>query len=257
MLLFKRLFSFKQGALGWLLDKRKATRYPIGAGFPLKATVNLTGSTAPASVGRGCDWAGQLADFSSVGARLQLPPAAVAVRGEPTVLRLTLEGHAMQVPCKVAHFRTYHSHSFCGLTLQFEDKAGQKAYLQLFETVVTGSSFAPCTPTGYVRNPPGLIREQYKSHNGARLSAWRDAKSRKLASFEFVMGDHGVKGRAGVPVLEIYTRQKTDKPLKVTLSAPELSLLPGAHEEIRRFFKWMVPNLAKVVPADLRALMSR
>lgn len=259
MLLFKRILSFKHDALAWLRNKRKATRYPVGPGFPLKASVNLTGSSTPgqAGGGSGCDWAGHLADFSSVGACLQLPPAAVTVRGEQTVLKLSLEGHQLQVPCTVAYFRVYHSHSLCGLKLQFKDQAGQKAYLQLFETVVTGASFAPIHPTGFVRNPPGLVREQYKSHNRALLSAWRNAKSGKLDCFELLVSDHCLKGRAGVPVLEVYTRQKTANPLKVVLSAPAFSLSTSGHGEIRRFFNWMVPNLSKVVPADLRGLMSR
>lgn len=275
MLFFRRILNFKQDALARLRDKRKARRYPVGPNFPLKAAINLIGTDDVAKarrhqVGDGRDWAGRLMDFSSTGVSLQLLPAALTARGEPTRLRLTLEHYTLEIPCEVAHFRVHREYSQCGLALQFPDLDTQKAYLQLLESVVIGATFSPLRPAVLRRNPPGFVREQYQSDSDARLYAWREKRSGELDSFELLMADHCVRGEvralerrseAGRPTLQpdvdIYTRQRTAHPAKVALFDPAFALSGGEHIEVRRLFRWVVPNLARQVSLDVRRLMEK
>jgi hypothetical protein len=280
VLFFRRILNFKRDYLARLRDKRKARRYPVGPGFPLKASVSLIGTDRPEEFlqrqpDRGCDWAGRLVDFSSTGARLQLPPAVMTARGERTRLRLTLEQRRLEIPCTVAHFRVHRDYALCGLALQFPDLDTQKAYLQLLESVVIGATFAPLRSTGLLRNPPGFEREQYQSDGDARLFAWREKRSGNLDSFELMMVEHCVRGEARVlerrhevgrpgggnrqehPEVDVYTRQKTVHPARVALFDPSFALSAGAHAEVRQLFRWVVPNLAKQVSLDLRRFMEQ
>ncbi len=255
MLFFKRILNFRRDALAKLRDKRKSKRYPVGPAFPLKATVNLVGRdtlgrTGGATRGTGCDWSGRLANVSSNGVLVQLPPAATTVREEQSELKLSLETHLLLIPCTVAHFRSNNSHSLCGLALQFGDFTVQKAFLQLVEAVSMGASFTSVEPTGLMRNPSGLAGEQYCADNKAMLTAWRRSKTGELDSFELVVGEHCVRGEAAAATLEVYARQKGNSQDKVLLSAV-------VDDEVRRLFRWVLPNLSKAVPADLRKLMER
>lgn len=245
MLFFKRILNFRREALAKLRDKRRSTRYPVGPGFPLKATLNLVGQAKVTARGSGCDWSGRLVNLSTNGLCLQLPPAATTVRGEQTDLRLSLDRNLLQIPCTVAHFRVYSSHALCGVSLEFGDFKIQKAYLQLVEGVSTGASFVPVESTILVRNSAGLVREQFRADNKAMLTAWRESPSRTLDSFELVMGDHCVKGGTRA-TLEVSSRKSERAPLSAIVDG-----------EVRQLFQWVVSNLPKAVPADLRGLMER
>jgi hypothetical protein len=248
VLLFKRILRFKREFLAKLRDKRKSTRYAVGPRFPLKATVNLTGQVAGAALsGKGYDWGGRLINLSNNGAGLQLLRAATTVRGEKTELRLALEDHQLAIPCVVAHFRTYSGYSLCGLSLHFIDFKVQKGYLQLVEAISMGASFTPLKTKGLAPNRPGLVAERFTADNKAVLTAWRTVKGNELDGFELAVAEHCVKGGATVPPLVVF---RLTKPPKVEASAEVAG-------EVRRLFRWMVPNLPKAVPADLRALMEQ
>lgn len=256
MLLFRRLDNFKRAFLARLTDKRRAERYPVGPDFPLKATVSLIGSADPGRVsqkadGDGRDWSGRLVNFSATGVSLQLPSAAVTVRGEKTQLALFLEMHRLEIPAEVAHFRVFNTHSICGLRLCFDDDTQQTAYLQLLEAVIIGASLKPWIPSGLVRNPPGLVRERYRSDNDAVLCVWRQAKTRQVDSFELRIHDHLFRGELARPGVEIYTRQDS-RAGKVALSAAGFYLSAGEHAEARRLFRWVAPNLSRELTADAR-----
>ena len=85
MLLFKKILNFK--AAGGLGDKRGATRYPVGAKFPLKAKVTLVGRDGNGNIlkaddRRAMDWGGQLVNMLVPVAAvhpLLLPPAPLEV----------------------------------------------------------------------------------------------------------------------------------------------------------------------------------
>lgn len=261
MILFRRLANFKHAMLARLTDKRRARRYPVGPEFPLKATVNLAGiedskRLAPKEPGTGRDWSGRLMNFSASGVSVQLPAAALTVRGEKTQLLLFLEMHRLQIPAEVAHFRVHPTHSVCGLRLRFDDATLRTAYLQLLEAVSIGATMKPWIPTGLVRSPAGLLREQYRSSNNVVLSAWREAKTRQLDSFELKLPDHVVRGEAGRAGLDIYTRQET-KSGKAAWSTPGFTWSAGEHAEARRLFRWVAPNLSCEIAADARRFVQR
>ncbi|MBL9214757.1 MAG: PilZ domain-containing protein [Opitutaceae bacterium] len=262
MLFFKRILNFKRDAMARLRDKRRARRYPVGPGFALKASVNLAGIDDPARiattpVGLGREWAGHLSNLSSGGVSVQLPPAAMTLRGERTVVKLALEHHRLEIPCVVAHFRVLNSVALCGLSLKFPDFTAQKAYLQLLAAVRLGSSFEAGPARRGRHNPAGTVREEYQAENRTRLTAWRDTSSRELHSFELMLDDHCLRGRADSPTLDVYTRQRENKTAPAAVSAPTHRLSTGTHAEVRQLFRWVVPNIGKPVPSDLRAFLQR
>ncbi len=248
MPLFTHILDFKRDFLARLRNKRSHSRHRVGAGFPLKALITLSGDESLVRKGgvvrgQGCNWSGQVGDISSNGLNIMLPPAAATARGEPTTLRLTLENHELVIPCSVAHFRVYSSYSLCGLRLEFDDNKTEIAYQQLVEAVSLGASFAPAGPG---RSQPGFVRRSWRSANKALLTDWRVADSRALDHFELTLGEHAVQGQSSRLGLEVLSRSKTAK-----------SVPPVVESEVRQLFRWVVGNLPKNVPADLRELMTR
>ncbi|HEY4302146.1 MAG TPA: PilZ domain-containing protein [Candidatus Didemnitutus sp.] len=241
---FKRILNFKREFLAKLRDKRKAPRYPVGGLFPLKATVNLTGRVGANGEG-GYDWGGRIVNMSSNGVGLQLLRAATTVRGEVSALKLSLEEHELTVPCIVAHFRTFSGYSLCGLQLKFGDFKKQKAFLQLVEAVSMGSSFKPTKGRRIASEHPGLVGDLYTADNKATLTVWRAPKGGEIECFELVVGAHLIRGGKTVPPLVVF---RMTKPLKPEGSA-EVS------GEVRRLFRWVVPNLPKAVPSEVKSLM--
>jgi|SRR6478609_1356350 len=246
--LFKHILDFKRAALARLRDKRKAQRYYVGAAFPLKARIVL-----PDSDGAGRNWGGALFNMSGEGLSLQLPPATVARRGEEISVTLSLEGHELKLPCKVAHFRVQNSTAYCGLALAFPDQALRKSYLQLLEAVALGSTLAPVAGTTGAHNRPGLRAERYKSARPALLTAWREANG-ELACFELVLRDHCLRGEAKRPALEIFSNQAEGE--KAAWSAPSFAFSKGVENgELRQLFRWVALNTSRTVPTDLREMM--
>lgn len=263
MALFTSLLNFKREALARLRNKRKAQRYAVGAGFPARGSVNLAGvenlaKLATHVVGSGTNWSGSLHNISTLGVSLQLPAAAVTVRGEKVVLTLTLEGRKLAVPGAVAHFRTYPTHSVCGLSLDISAEDVKTGFLQLMESVVIGASMAPVKSAGAGRNPPGLVREQYRAEHGARLFAWRQGKGGEVRRFEFVLGDRCVAGDADWPALQEYVRGGTGKSTQAAVACPDYAYVERGDGEMARLLRLVVPNFPhKVVPNDVRRFVER
>src|SRR6478609_350228 len=144
MLLFKRILAFQKSE-GGMLDKRGAKRYPVGAKYPLKAKITLVardgeGRPLPPAKSSPMDWGGQLVNLSESGANLRLHPAAVTVRGEVCTLKLELDHMLFEVEAKVASYRLQAQYVSCGVSLNFPDSHTRKAYQQLMEPVVIGST---------------------------------------------------------------------------------------------------------------------
>jgi hypothetical protein len=57
-------------------------------------------------------------------------------------------------------------------------------------------------------------------------------------------------------VLEAYVREATDS-FKGKLSNPVFDTSGGLHDEIRQLFRWIMPNLSRAVPDDVRAFLQR
>lgn len=257
--LFKRLLNFPRETLARLRDKRRARRYPLGPGFELEASVNLIGSDSLVRIrqaaGSGCRWGGRVVDLSASGLRVMLPAAAITVRGEVTLVTLTISRHQLTVPCEVAHFRVHNHHSIAGLKLQFGDDEAQRAYLQLVEVAATGATLEPAR----LKVKPavkGLLHEGYRSDNGVELHAWRAKKGATLQAFEFLFPGYCLRGETGRPGLEVFSPGQGGAG-GTAWAAPDHVLCPGAHGEVRQYFRWVALNAGPAVPADLRALLTR
>jgi len=260
--LFKRLLNFPREALKRMRDKRKAARYATGPDFLLEASISLIGSDSLVRIRSaqgqgGCYWGGRVADLSSTGLRVQLPQAAITIRGEVTLVTLTIAGHSLQLPCEVAHFRVYNSYSLAGLKLHIGDEATQRSYLQLLEIIATGATFAPAKPVQRPRAAPGLEFEAYVADNRTQLAVWRPGKGAKPVACELLFGDYCIRGEAGRPTLEVYTRQRDPSAGKTAFSAPAFGLSDGTHTEARQYFRWVVLNAGKKVPPEVRQFLAK
>lgn len=247
MALFRHIFDFNGGALARLRDKRKSRRYPVVTGFPLHAAINLAGdepSRGTARRGSGRDWSGPIVNISSTGLRIHLSPAAASSRGEETVVALAVDGFELRMPCRVAHFRSSSAAAVCGVTLDLEDPAARKGYLQLVETLAIGAEFAPLA-SKRPKSEGGLLAETYVSGRVGRLVAWRQPDSAELARFELRVGDwwwRGAVERAG---------------LEIKFAGEPKAASTASGEESRRLFRWVALNLPRSVPLDLRELLAK
>lgn len=248
MALFKYILDLKRAALDHLRDRRKARRFPVAAGFPLKATLNLAGGEV---AGRRT-WAGSVHNMSCVGLNVQLPPAAVAQRGEATTVILAFDGHELRLPCVIAYYRQLAAGASCGLSLELEDPDQRKAYLQLLEAVSLGADLAPVKLSKKPVHPRDFKAEQYQSGRKVRLTAWRDFGD-EIDSFELVLDDYCLRGEAKRPDLEVFSRKsKSDKR---AWSMPRYGLAEGVEiPEVRQLFRWVALNLPRTVPSDVRQL---
>ncbi len=86
MLFFKKILNFSRDAIK-SSDKRAAQRYTVGHPFPFKSIVTLIGHDGEGNPiegdEKGQGWSGRLCNLSATGASMQMPSAAIAVRGEP------------------------------------------------------------------------------------------------------------------------------------------------------------------------------
>jgi len=257
MLLFKKILDFQKSD-GGMLDKRGAKRYPVGARFPLKSKVTLSardgeGNALPPGKGVVMDWGCQLANLSNSGASVRLHPAAIATAGEACVFKLELENLLFETDAKVAHFKVGPQYVTCGLVLVFPDSYTRKAYLQLMEPVVIGSSLEPVAKVK--QDLPGLVKEQYAGGSGSVLSVWRDSSGKNPKLFELLFHDYCVRGNTEMPGLKAGYREGAKAAKKGTRPSFPLSLPPSLKVEVNQLFKLIVPNLPKAVPAEVRKFL--
>lgn len=247
MLFFKRILDFSPGAIAQK-EKRRNSRFAVGPGFPAKAVLNFAGRDGNGDQntdGEGQDWGGWLVNLSGSGASLQLHPAALAKRGEAARLRLKVDGAGLEIPGSVAHFRTYANYALCGVALDFPDELVKKSYLQLLEPVVIGASFKAVDSKRVRQDTPDLRKEQYQGDSAARLTVWRSADG--IAGFDLQIGSYSIAGSNTSPELDVAGDG----------AASGKDLSEAEKEELRRLFQWIVPNLAKAVPADVRKFVTR
>lgn len=247
MAIFTRILDFKRDLLARLRNKRRHPRHRVGVGFPLKASLSLVGSERfnpdrpPGNVGM--NWSGGVGNISCSGLSILLSPAATTARGESSHLRLTLENHEFSMTCHVRHFRVYNSYAVCGVELEFDDFKMQKSYLQLVEAVNLGASFVAAGPG---RRQAGLASRSWRSANRTLLTEWRAADAQSIDRFELTFGEHTVQGRGDSTSLSVRRRGGSTKAIPLEIEA-----------EVRQLFRWIVGNLPKGVPADLRKLMTQ
>jgi len=258
MLLFKRILAFQKSE-GGMLDKRGAKRYPVGAKYPLKAKITLVardgeGRPLPPAKSSPMDWGGQLVNLSESGANLRLHPAAVTVRGEVCTLKLELDHMLFEVEAKVASYRLQAQYVSCGVSLNFPDSHTRKAYQQLMEPVVIGSTLEEGTAR-VKQDFPGLVKEQYFGQSESVLSTWGDGAGKNLKMFELLVHDYSIRGNTELPGLKIGYRDGAQVGNRVSTPAIPVPLSREHQAEVAKLFGYVVQNLAKTVPADARKFL--
>lgn len=248
MLLFRRIFNFEKAQVARMTEQRLNRRYTPGATFPLQAMLQLAGRNWPARVPN--------LSGNGIGLLLADREARAAVDQDGRVL-LTLGDHRLELDGRIAHAAPHDGGLYCGVGLKFGDFLGQKAYLQLLQPVVIGQSLRP-VPAGVVmQNEPQFIKQVFHSDTDAMLTAWLDkSPGTPLHSFEFQMHDYFCRADMRSGVLEAYRREATDSH-KGKLTNPVFDTSGGLNEELRRMFRWILPNLSPEVPDDVRALLQR
>jgi hypothetical protein len=250
MLFFKRILDVKKNETA-PSERRNNERYAVLPDFPVKTVVNIAGRDdfghpITTRSGEGTDWTGRLVNVSSSGARVQLPRTIVALRGDPCVLKIDVQGFELAVPGHVAHVAERRDSIVYGLALNLEASAAQLAYRQLVELVALGATLKQ------VRAPQpdasGYVVEQYAGEPASRLTIWRHLVGREVAAFDFQLKDCAVRGSSGRNGVECFAATDTAR------STP----VKGAREdEIQRLYQWVVLNLAPAVPADVREFLQQ
>jgi hypothetical protein len=258
VLLFKRILDFKQTE-GGFSNKRGATRYLVGAKSQLKAklvlpSVESEDKSLPLAKRSPMDWGGQLLNLSSTGASIRIHPAAMAVVGDPCCLNVELDNMLFDLDATLAQFRATSQHVTCGLTLRFADDYSRRAYLQLMEPIVIGSTFAPVIDR-IKQDLPGFLKEQYVAESGVELNVWRQAAGNNPKLFELLVHDFFLRGSTESPELNIGFREGAKSPDRNSRTAFPVRMTPGHKAEVSRFYQMIVQNLTKTVPAEVRKLL--
>lgn len=258
MLLFKRILDFQKSE-GGMLDKRGAKRYPVGIKFPLKAKITLVardgeGHPLPPSKSAPMDWGGQLVNLSEAGANIRLHPAAVAARGESCTLKLELDHILFESEGSIASYRTQSQYVSCGIALNFPDSYTRKAFQQLMEPVVVGSTLEEGT-TRAKQDLPGLVKEQYFGQSESVLSTWGDGNGKNLKLFELLLHEYYIRGTSELPGLKIGWRDGAKVGRRVSSPAFPVPMSREHQAEVAVLFRYVVQNLTKAIPSDVRRFL--
>lgn len=258
-------------------NKRKGSRFVINPTFPIRAKLSLVDKSGRAGTRPGFspkargivyrDWTATLIDLSTSGANIHLNLAAVGFQDDACRVRLSLGDYHLEIPGTIVHFRCFSRYAICGLQFNFPDAETQKAYFQLLEPVIIGTSLVPveAKPDG-----SGRFKEQYAGKNASLLTVWRQSPVGEVASFDFRMNRYGVRWNLGQTELITYQLEdeKTAKasprpvlklklktPVKQENTPPILPLTEAQDEEVRWLFCLAVSNLSMAVAADLRTFL--
>lgn len=248
MLFFKRILKVANGTEA-SREKRRNHRYALNPSFPLRAVLSLTGrdnfgNPLTALDNKGWDWKGQLINLSSTGARIALPPAALAARGDDCLLKLTLDRYQLAIPSRIAHLKEHRDHMVIGLELNLTESQTRQAYRQLVDLVVLGASLKPMEPLR--PDDSGYLIEQYGGKEDALLKVWRESTQQLIAAFELKIREYYIRGTAKNGKL-LYYAGGTGIDLKPVATSQ--------NAELQRLFQWIVPNLPDAVPADIKAFL--
>lgn len=259
MLLFKRILDF-QKTDGGLLDKRGAKRYPVGVKFPLKVKITLSardgeGHLLPASKHSAMDWGGQLLNLSTSGVSIRLHPAAIASKGESCCIKLELDNKLFELDATVANYRVGQAYVSAGAVLKFADAYSQKAYQQLMEPVVIGSTLDAIASARVKQDLPGLYKEQYHGESESVLSIWRDSSGKIPKLFELLVHDYCIRGNTEASGLNISYREGAKAGKRVSRPAIPVPISADHQGEVRQFFQFIVQNLGKGIPGDVRKFL--
>ncbi|MDQ5977937.1 MAG: PilZ protein [Verrucomicrobiota bacterium] len=248
MLLFRRIFNFEKAKVEQLADLRLNQRYAPGAAFPLQARL-IDGTIETGA---------RVENISGNGVGLLLPtPHAGLTEGGSVKVRLLLADFQLTLAARVAQMRAADRGQRCGLSLQFGDFLEQKTFHQLLHPVAIGQSLKAVPPERVVQNEPQFIKQVFRGEEHSALTVWLDKSfGTPLHSFEFETNDYFCRADAKLGLLEAYVRESTDSH-KGKLSNPVFDTSGGLNDEIRQLFRWILPNLSREVPDDVRAFLQR
>jgi hypothetical protein len=229
-------------------ERRSEQRYAVSPDFPLKAVISYIGrddTGAPMSLSRaGWNWKGQLLDCSEEGARMRLGPGLKAVVGESCDLKLTVQDFNLTVPCHVVNVQEDGGDIIYGLKHAIDDADTLAAYGQLVEVLALAATlkarFSEPRP-----DKNGYLVEQFANDRPARLTIWREPRSRGVIAFEFLLKEDIVQAASGQAMEYLTGTEATG------------AVAAGAAKalEIHRLFTWVLPNLPAEVPVDVREFL--
>jgi hypothetical protein len=247
MQLFRRLFNFPQGEVKQI-EQRLNHRFTPGPAFPLQAWLLTGGKESPAKID----------NLSGNGLGLVvLDPAVPAEIGQEVRVKLVLASYQQTLRGRLAQVRPEGNNRFFGVDLSRAGFLEKKNYLQLLQPVAIGQSLAAVPPERVVQNEPQFIKQVYRGEEQSVLTVWLEKSfGTPLHSFEFEMHDYFCRADAKSGQFEAYVRESTDSH-KAKLSNPVFDISGDLQTEIRQLFRWIVPNLARNVPDDVRAFLQR
>jgi len=248
MLFFKRILGSLEADAP--PDRRDGIRYPVGVRFPMKVVLNThgrdeMGQPLRSKDGTGWDWNGRLIDLSPDGARMQVPATMLAHEGDACQLKFEIEGYQLALPATLAHISERRDSFVYGLQLDVGTGEAGVAYRQLFELVALGATLKPVKPPTPDKSS-GYLVEQYAGEDGSRLDVWRESSGRAVTAFDFRLKECRVRG--------LNARAQLEYLVEVGPGTLQPAAAPQA-AEIHRLFHWVVPNIAKTVPADVREFL--
>lgn len=227
------------------MERRRDRRYLPGRLFPLLASIHVEGEPRSAKI----------IDLSPGGAGLQVSGPAYH-EGTEAKLHLLLEDMWMEFPCRIAHVTLLRAGCRFGITAKFENFAAQKAYLQLLQPVVLGSSLRPIPPEEVLQNDPDMHKLLFTGTPGTELNVWRQGDIMgELHGFLWRIDDYLVRGDTVEGVLQITSRKPPGRPTKANPAGLPGKLSKEISDEIRLLFRWTVLNLPKEVPGDIRSFV--
>jgi len=221
-----------------------------GSALPDKALLSYVGrddTGAPMSDSRhGWNWKGKLIDCSDFGARMQLGTGGLrAVVGEACDLRIRVQDFEINVPCHVTNIREQDDGMIFGLKHDIEDAATLRDYRQFVEVVALASTLKLKKKTTQP-DESGYSTEHYGSSRPSSLTVWRHPANAAVAAFEFILKDSMVRAVSSRG-LEFFTGD--DKGSHPATAMRSL--------EIQRLFQWVVANLPREIPEDVRDFLGR
>ena len=244
MQLFKRILKGSDAKVQ-RVERRSTQRFALNSEFPLRAVLSFIGrDDTGALMGNsrnGWNWKGRLVDCSEYGARMQMGPKLKAITGDSCDLLIFVEDFELTVPCRIANIRESDEGSVYGLKHNIENEVTRRSYRQLLEVVALGSTLKLLSKTSKP-DESGYLLEHYVSNRPARLTIWRHPANESVAAFEFQLLDSLVRAAVGYSIK--YFSNPGTRPVTTRKAL-----------EIQRLFRWVVPNLAPVVPADVREFL--
>ena len=244
MQLFKRILR-EPAAETPRVERRSAQRFALNPEFPLRAVLSFIGrddtGALMGSSRQGWNWKGRLIECSENGARMQMGPKVKAITGDSCDLLLFVEDFELTIPCHIANIRERDEGMVYGLKYDIEDEATKRGYRQLLEVVALGSTLKLLSKTTKP-DESGYLLEHYVSNRPARLTIWRHPANESVAAFEFQLLNTLVRAAVGYNIK--YLASPGARPVTARKAL-----------EIQRLFRWVLPNLAPVVPEDVREFL--